>query len=232
MHERITTGCKSIDLMLNGGIEPGIVTQIFGEAGSGKTNICIQFAREVLKIEGDAHVVYIDTEGVSPERLAQVFNDSLHNLKRLLFLKPNDMSAQHNAICTDLKRLFENSVKVRAIICDTLTMYYRTLLNTEAEGEAKRMLSEEIVTLVRYARDNNIAVVVTNQVYTNVERNTLEPLGGNILAHNSKIIIELIRLSGPLRIARLIKHRSIKDGREARFRITDYGVSSEDGNGE
>lgn len=43
------TGCLPLDDMLGGGIENGVITQVFGEAGSGKTNLCIQTAVSCIK---------------------------------------------------------------------------------------------------------------------------------------------------------------------------------------
>ncbi len=45
----ITTGCPSIDQLLNGGIEIGTITQIYGESSSGKTNFCLQVSIEYIK---------------------------------------------------------------------------------------------------------------------------------------------------------------------------------------
>lgn len=45
----ITTGCISIDELLNGGIEIGTITQIYGESGSGKTNFCLQITIQYIK---------------------------------------------------------------------------------------------------------------------------------------------------------------------------------------
>jgi len=38
--ERFTTGSKNIDNILGGGIETGAITQFYGEAGSGKSQLC------------------------------------------------------------------------------------------------------------------------------------------------------------------------------------------------
>ena len=37
---RLPTGCKSLDNLLYGGIEAGVITQIYGPAGVGKTQLC------------------------------------------------------------------------------------------------------------------------------------------------------------------------------------------------
>ena len=60
---RVPTGCNSLDSLLRGGVEAGAVTELFGEGGSGKTNLCLQLARNVAL--DDKKVIYVDTEGVS-----------------------------------------------------------------------------------------------------------------------------------------------------------------------
>lgn len=46
---KIKTTCNPIDNLLNGGIEIGTITQIYGESGSGKTNLCLQISIEFIK---------------------------------------------------------------------------------------------------------------------------------------------------------------------------------------
>ncbi|MEZ5334643.1 MAG: ATPase domain-containing protein [Methanolobus sp.] len=47
--EQLSSGCKPIDDLLGGGFEVGVVTQIYGEPGSGKTNLSLQLAVECVK---------------------------------------------------------------------------------------------------------------------------------------------------------------------------------------
>ena len=67
---KYSTGCKNIDELLGGGFESGTVTQLYGEAGSGKTNICLQVAVDCAR-KGES-VIFIDSEGFSPERFLQI----------------------------------------------------------------------------------------------------------------------------------------------------------------
>ena len=69
---RIPLGSTQVDRLLGGGIEEGSVTLFFGEAGTGKTNICLQLARNVA-VKGEK-VAYIDAEGLSSDLLKQVFS--------------------------------------------------------------------------------------------------------------------------------------------------------------
>lgn len=69
-----------------------------------------------------------------------------------------------------------------------------------------------------------MVVVITNQVYTDVLSGVLRPVGGNIIEHISKTIIQLERLSDGKRRAVLRKHRSLPEGISCEFTITSKGV--------
>ena len=45
----LKTGVKGIDKLLDGGLEEGIVTEIYGEGGSGKTSFALMIAVRVAE---------------------------------------------------------------------------------------------------------------------------------------------------------------------------------------
>ena len=67
---KLPVKCKSVDNLLDGGVESSAITEFYGEAGSGKTTFCLQLARNC--VEGKKKVIFIDTEGVSLDRLKQI----------------------------------------------------------------------------------------------------------------------------------------------------------------
>ena len=70
---RITTGSKSFDDLLGGGLESGAIVECFGEFGSGKTQIGHIVAVNCQKNDPDAVAVYVDTENTfRPERIQQL----------------------------------------------------------------------------------------------------------------------------------------------------------------
>ncbi len=76
---RISMGSEDLDDMLGGGIETQAITEVFGEFGSGKTQIAHQLAvdTQLQPEEGGAEgsVVYIDTENTfRPERIKKWLN--------------------------------------------------------------------------------------------------------------------------------------------------------------
>ena len=72
--DKISTN-SSVDEILNGGVEKGVISQIFGPPGSGKTNIALQLSVEVAKT--GKKVIFVDTEGgISVDRIRQIAKDS------------------------------------------------------------------------------------------------------------------------------------------------------------
>ena len=65
-------------------------------------------------------------------------------------------------------------------------------------------------------------MLVTNQVYSNLDRGGIEPAGGDTMKYSSKAIVELSHASD--RYARLVKHPFMKEGQRANFKIVGKGV--------
>ncbi|RLI11555.1 DNA repair and recombination protein RadA, partial [Candidatus Bathyarchaeota archaeon] len=75
--KRCTTGSKKLDEALGGGIETQALTELIGEYGSGKTQICLMLSVTAqLPFEDgglNGNVAFIDTEGTfMPERIYQI----------------------------------------------------------------------------------------------------------------------------------------------------------------
>lgn len=219
---RLPFECDALDTLLDGGVESSCVTLIYGEAGTGKTNLCLVLARNVAK-QGKK-VVYLDTEGVSLDRFRQVSGEGFENLlKSVLFFEANSFDEQEKMVDKAIK-LAEGNLDVELIIIDSLTMFYR-LTAREEERTERRSLTSQSVKLLGIARKRDIPVVLTSQVYTDVERKTFESLGGHSLHHNAKTIISLEKVSPGRRKAVLKKHRHIAEGKSADFKLVETGIS-------
>jgi DNA repair protein RadB len=86
-----------------------------------------------------------------------------------------------------------------------------------------RELASQVAHLLVLARKYGVAVVITNQVYTDIDNNQLRPLGGNMIEHLSKIIIQLEKTEDGRR-AIIRKHRSRPEGVSCEFVLTQGGV--------
>jgi DNA repair protein RadB len=218
----LSTGSKALDDLLEGGFEGGAITLLFGEAGSGKTNICLQVASMIAS--SGKKVVYIDTEGVSLERLKQIAGEGYEEvMKNILFFEPHNFEDQEKFV-EKAVRLAESSLEVGAIMLDSATIHYRLTRNDEEKG-VRKSLSPQLAKLLAAARSKDIPIILTSQVYTDIEKGTFEPLGGHVLLHNAKAIIRLDKVGTNTRRAVIIKHRHLEEGRRTDFKITKNGVS-------
>ncbi len=215
---RLKTGSKCIDELLGGGIETGTVTQICGESGTGKTSFCLLFSYTTAK---DGKVAFIDTEGLSGERIDQIFEDK-EVLKNVFIYEVFDFRQQSTAI-REVSGLIKRE-NIKAVILDSLTALYRSELEDESKQlRFKRELTSQLTFLLGLARKHDIAVIFTNQMFTDINTGEIKPLGGPSIDHLSKTIIKFEKF-GKKRIARLVKHRSKPEGIECRFEITDRGI--------
>ena len=215
--DRIPLGCPQFDRLLGGGIEAGSVTLFYGEAGAGKTNVCLQIARTVA-LKGN-RVAYIDTEGLSSDRLGQVFAGNEDAIKNLLVFQVHSFEEQSDRIDKIEKLAAAGSISL--VVIDSLTMFYR--LNHD-DPRARNEFIRQTEVLLNTARKYEIAIMVTSQVYANLNTGGVEFLGGHPLHHNAKTIIRLDKKTDGRREAVIIKHRSLPEGRKTRYRIIETGI--------
>ena len=214
---RLPLGCQSLDVLLGGGLESGIITRVYGEAGSGKTNLCLQAARQCIR--SGKKVDYIDTEGVSVERIRQICIDCDYKkiLHDILFFTPISFDAQEKMICEAI-----GSKGIGLIIVDTITMWYRLSLEKDRES-AIRSFTRQITNLQVAARQKNLFVIVTEQVYTD-KAGEVKPFTNRDAEHMTKTILRLDRKGIGRREATIIKHRSEPEGKKTIFQISTIGL--------
>ncbi len=220
MLDRLPSGCESLDSLLGGGLESGIITEFYGEAGTGKTNIVLQLA--VQAVSRGFRVVFIDTEGFSPERFSQIAGENAKETAgRIMIFEPMNLEQQHISI-QEASKIAGRDLGL--VILDSATSLYRVLLESEDNRPVRRMLSVQLSELSELARRHRIPVVITNQVYTEIETGALRPLGGTYMEHLCKAVVSLEKIGDGLRRARIVKHRSQPEGKISEFRITAKGV--------
>jgi len=201
-----------LDKLLDGGIEQDAITNVFGPAGTGKTNIVIMTALQCLKTK---NVIYVDTEGsFSLERFYQLGgNDELS--KNITFMDPSTWKEQHSQIQKLESKINKNT---GLIIIDSFVSLYRLELNEKNFPLINRQLATQYSILSKITRKDKIPVIVTNQVYS--VGDNIELTSRTIARYWSKALIELKKLEKDNhRIAILRKHRSLPEGGKIEFVI-------------
>ncbi|MFB6296900.1 MAG: DNA repair and recombination protein RadB [Salinirussus sp.] len=221
MTEPIPTGCGAIDDLLGGGFERGAATQVYGAPAAGKTNLALSAAVEAAADGGTA--LYIDTEGLSVDRLEQLADTRgtvAELAPRIVVTEAVSFEEQREAV-QDAAEFAETS---DLIILDSATGFYRLERTEREEGEALRAVARQITHLLSLARKHDLAVAFTNQVFSDPESEATRALGGHTLDHWSAVILRLDRFRGGNRRATLEKHHARAAGEAVRFRITDDGL--------
>ena len=228
--EPVSTGCEPLDDLLGGGFERGTVSQVYGPPASGKTNVALSAAVDVAADGGTA--VYVDTEGISLDRFeqlaaARVGEDGVDDLaSRVVVSEAHDFEEQREAV----RDVEDFAGRADFVVVDSVTGFYRLERTADAnEGDALRQVADQVTHLLSLARKHGLAVLVTNQVFTDPDSDRTRPLGGNTLEHWTGVILRVDRFRGGNRRATLEKHRSKAVGDSITFRITDEGLVAAEG---
>ena len=217
---KISAGSYDLNKFLYGGYEKGIITTIYGPAGTGKTNFCLIAAASQAKRSNK--VIYLDTEGgFSVERFKQIIGDDYKDIiKNIILLKATSFEEQSSSISKILAELKQRG-KISLIIADSMTMLYRLKLaeishDVEKIKKINTELARQLRMFTEIARKLNIAVLVTNQVYfdfgTSEKEREVHMVGGDILKYWSKCLLELKNESNSRKRTLIIKkHRSLPE---------------------
>jgi len=214
---------QPIDKLLDGGIEAGCITNFYGTPASGKTNIAN--CAVVSVINSGKKVVYVDTEGgFSSDRLEQISKSPARKYTdKTILLEPKNWGEQSEAIRKIGKIMDKENIGL--IVVDSVAALWRITVDDKNFQEVNRELATQLSLLSKYAREKNIPVLITNQVYADVETGKVEMSARNIVKWWSKNIVELSHAGRTAcRIARIVRARSLGEDKQIEFQIVNEGL--------
>ncbi len=232
---RITTGSKVFDELIGGGIETQAITEVFGEFGSGKSQLSHELAVTVQLPEDkgglDAEAVFIDTENTfRPERIEQIANAFELDLEEVLnkIHIARAFNSSHQILMAEkVNELIQEGKNIRLVIVDSLTAHFRAeYVGREALATRQQKLNQHLHTLQNIANTYNAAVFVTNQVQARPDAffgSPTKAIGGHVLGHAATYRIWLKKGLAGKRIARLVDSPHLPEG-ECVFKITTAGI--------
>ena len=173
----IESGC---DLFQHYGDE---ITCIYGEASAGKTTLAKLAAIEQAK--KNKKVVYIDTEnGFNSERIKQLAGSEFQKvLDNIILFKPGRFSEQNKII-----RTLPEMKNISLIIIDTISYHYRA--KVKEKPKVYNMLVWKQFKILKEL-SKTIPVIMTNQVYNDINKKKIEMIGGEMFRRFSDRIIRL-----------------------------------------
>jgi RecA/RadA recombinase len=178
----LLTGSSNLDRFLRGGIRTGLITNIFGESGSGKSQFCFSICANLIKKNKDLRAIFIDTSGnFRPERILDMSNNSHSDrvLNNIHYIRPYSIKDQFEAI----KKIYE--IKPKLVIIDTIT----SLISTESKNITRHLILMKFIhELAHTAINNNCAIVTTNMVRNIISKNIVyKTINNTDVEHPKKI---------------------------------------------
>ncbi|MCL4342991.1 MAG: AAA family ATPase [Candidatus Thermoplasmatota archaeon] len=233
---RIKSGISCLDSVLSGGLEKKIISEIYGEGGSGKTNLSLLISLSVVASGGTAvyldtegvstergTAVYLDTEGVSTERIRQLTASMKGDLKKLYLYRIKSLEDQELTLLRIEKNIDRGQTVPELIVIDSFTEYFRLEKSSDPSGRTATM-QKHMAILMSIISKSDCAVLITNQIYQDVQTGNLEPFGGYVIDHSVKAIFRISKLPESKRKMEVLKHRSEREGHSMYFRITSFGI--------
>lgn len=206
---------RVFDDFLGGGLLPGILTHFYGPPASGKTNLALMATANAAAC---GKVLYLDSEGgFSVERLRQITAGNLDAVMgNVMLVKPTTFTEQQAAI----KRLdvLVREQAVALVVIDSIGNLFRL-----EDDRDVREFGRQLAQLLRIARKYELPVLLTNQVFTDIDSGGLVPIGGRVNEYWSKIMVEL-GLEGHKRFAVIKKHLFKPEGLRLEFTIVNSGI--------
>jgi DNA repair protein RadA len=229
---RIATGSKNLDELLGGGIETRAITELYGEYGTGKTQICLTLCVTVQQNESEDNLcraLYVDTENTfRPERIASIASarniDPIRALENIIVAKAYNSSHQEVIIQESPNIINLNNIKI--MIVDSIVSHYRAeFLGRSFLSERQQRINRLLHILLRIAETCKVAVVITNQIQSSPDAIFGDPhkaTGGNVMAHASTYRLYL-KKAGKNRIARMVDSPYHSE-REILFTLNEQGI--------
>lgn len=235
---KFTTGSSQLDALLQGGVETGGITELFGEFRTGKSQLCHTLAvtcqLPVAQSGGEGKCLWIDTEGTfRPERIVSIAKRyGLHPtdcLNNIAYAKAYNCDHQ-TELLADAGALMADT-RFALLIVDSATALYRSEYSGRGElANRQSHLCRFLRGLQKIADIYGVAVIITNQVVAKVDAmsafsgNDKIPIGGNIIAHASQTRLYLRKGRKESRICKIYDSPVLPEG-EAVFAITEGGVA-------
>lgn len=233
----LSTGSRELDKLLNGGMETGSITELFGEFRTGKTQLCHTLAvtcqLPVSQNGGEGKCLFIDSEGTfRPDRILSICDrfklNSEDVLNNIAYARAYNTDHQMS-LMTQASGMLAQS-RFALVIVDSATALYRTDYSGRSElFNRQTHMAKFLRGLQKLADEFGVAVVITNQVVATVDASAMyaqdpkKPVGGNIMGHASTTRLYLRKGRAEARICKIYDSPNIMES-EATFAINADGI--------
>jgi len=234
----ISTGSKSVDGILGGGIMSQSISEVYGEYRTGKTQLAhtMSVVAQLPPDMGGASgkVAYIDTEGTfRPDRIRSIADRFGVNgdmaLENILYARAFNSEHQMELI-NECSLRFSEDKDFKLLIVDSIMALFRVDFSGRGElSERQQKLAQMLSKLSKLSEEFNIVILITNQVQSDpgatmtfVAGGALKPVGGHIISHASATRMFLRKGRAEERVAKLVDSPD-KPESEASYKLDEGG---------
>ncbi|MDO9537262.1 MAG: DNA repair and recombination protein RadA [Thermoplasmata archaeon] len=231
---KLTSCSKALDSLLGGGFESQAISEMYGEFGSGKTQIahqcCVTCQMKVKDGGLNGDVIVIDTENTfRPERIIQMSDalgmDSKDVLSRIHVARA--FNSHHQMLLAEKAKEIAGEFNVRLLVVDSLTSHFRAeYVGRGTLADRQQKLNKHMHELLRFGDLHNAVIMVTNQVSAKPDAffgDPTRPIGGHIVGHTATFRMYLRKSKGGKRIVRLIDSPNLPEA-EAVITVDEKGI--------
>ena len=232
--KKIGTGCSVFDNILDGGFESGAISEVYGQFGTGKTQLSHLLTVKALAEKKDNKAIFIDTENTF--RADRIKDFAIANgldpdeaLNRIYVSR--SFNSDHQMLLIDeIEKMLQKDNSYRILVVDSLTSHFRAEFSGRGELAGRQQkLNKHMHQLLRIADLYNMVVLVTNQVHANPGAfygDPTTPVGGHIVGHNSTFRIYFRPGKAGSIYAKLVDSPNLPQG-ECNFYLTKNGFEEE-----
>ena len=161
--QMISTGLQKLDNFLSGGIPNGVIVDIFGGNGTGKTQLLLQLS--INSIKNGGRVLYLDTiGGFRPERILEIqkqSNKQINFLEQITVSRITNTSEQIKSI-----KNFESNNFSLIVIDNVTDLFSYEYKRDESIFEKNSLFIKYMHELSKFAITKKISIIVTNMIRT------------------------------------------------------------------
>ncbi|EAT36631.1 AAEL011307-PA [Aedes aegypti] len=215
----IVTFCRDLDQAIGNGISVGMITELCGPPGSGKTQMCLQLCINTqipVQLGGlGAKAIYFDTNfGFHPCRLQEIASACVTHCQKLVQIHKKELATvtrdftvdslmngvyyKHIQSCSELLEgietlgsLLKSGDKIKLVVLDSVSF----LIRNNIENSFERIEVDHVILTKLHvlAHQYKCAIVITNDVTTRIngQDSKIVPALGDAHSHkiNQRIVL-------------------------------------------
>lgn len=194
--EAISTGCLSLNTSIGiGGIPRGMITEMYGPEGSGKTTIALNTAKWLAKVDGKT--LYIDVENLLNNNILKTVLGEDAKVENITIVSPDSaedafMMAEKGISSGEFDLIVIDSIGAMASKREKEVDF-----DKDSVGQIPKLVGRFIKRNIYEIRTTNIAILILNQIRDNIgvmtKIKSFKTPGGHQLPHEAAVRIALNR---------------------------------------